>query len=460
MCSNDREAVVEAFDALAADLDRALELDFDVLTPQECLAILQRCETLRRRLPALEHPLVNQVAVTDPGEIGGKPRWVLADTLRITRGEAGRRIADAQDLGPRRSLTGEPLDPVLPAVAVAQRDGKLGAGHIAVIRSFFDYLPDQVDAGTLAQAEKHLTGLGAQCRPDELTKLAQRLADHLHPDGEEPDERAEQHRAHRRGVTLGPQDRDGMSAITGHLDPQARATLDAVLARWAAPGMANPDDETPCTSGTPTQAQIEADSRSLAQRNHDALTAMARALLASGDLGQHNGLPATIIVTTTLTELQAATGKAHTGGGTWLPMRDVIAMATHAHHYLRIHHHSKELALFHTKRLATPGQRIVLHAKERGCSHPGCTIPGYLCEVHHDTDYAATGRTDINGLSLRCGPHHQLLTTVGWKTRKRHDGTTETLAPPHQDHGQPRTNTFHHPEKLLRDDGSDDDDVP
>lgn len=103
MCSNGREQVVEVFDALAADLDRALELDFDVLTPQECLAILQRCETLRRRLPAVEHPLVNQVAITDPGEIGGKPRWVLADTLRITRGEAGRRIADAQELGPRRS---------------------------------------------------------------------------------------------------------------------------------------------------------------------------------------------------------------------------------------------------------------------------------------------------------------------------------------------------------------------
>ncbi|PIB72116.1 DUF222 domain-containing protein, partial [Mycolicibacterium brumae] len=39
---------------------------------------------------------------------------------------------------------------------------------------------------------------------------------------------------------------------------------------------------------------------------HDALVAAMRALLASGDLGQHNGLPVTVIVTTTLAELNAA----------------------------------------------------------------------------------------------------------------------------------------------------------
>ena len=81
-------------------------------------------------------------------------------------------------------------------------------------------------------------------------------------------------------------------------------------------------------------------------------------------------------------------------------------------------------------------------------------MPGYLCEVHHDTDYASTGRTDIDELTLRCGPHHRLITSSGWKTRKRHDGTTQTLPPPHLDRGQPRTNHYHHPEKLLGDNDS------
>ncbi|ORA33870.1 hypothetical protein BST20_21190, partial [Mycobacterium branderi] len=62
MRSSSREEIVEAFDALEADLKRALDLSFEVLTTPECLAMLERCETIRRRLPAVEHPLINQLA--------------------------------------------------------------------------------------------------------------------------------------------------------------------------------------------------------------------------------------------------------------------------------------------------------------------------------------------------------------------------------------------------------------
>ncbi len=50
-----------------------------------------------------------------------------------------------------------------------------------------------------------------------------------------------------------------------------------------------------------------------------------------GKLGQHNGLPVSIVVSTTLQDLEAATGKALTGGGTLVPMSDVIRWASHAH---------------------------------------------------------------------------------------------------------------------------------
>ncbi|WP_439098085.1 hypothetical protein, partial [Mycobacterium malmoense] len=33
----------------------------------------------------------------------------------------------------------------------------------------------------------------------------------------------------------------------------------------------------------------------------------------------------------------------------------------------------------------------------------------------------------------------------------------ERIPPPHLDHGQPRTNTYHHPERFLHEDDSDDD---
>ena len=47
-----------------------------------------------------------------------------------------------------------------------------------------------------------------------------------------------------------------------------------------------------------------------------------------GELGQHNGLPASVIVTTTLAELEAAAGRGLTGGGTILPMSDVIRLGS------------------------------------------------------------------------------------------------------------------------------------
>jgi hypothetical protein len=453
MGSSCRDEVVEVFDALDADLDRALGLSFDALTTPERLATLERCEKLRRRLPVVEHPLINQIAEqANETELGGKLASALANRLRISRGEASRRVHEAADLGERRALTGEPLPPPLPATAAAQRAGHLGAGHVAVIRGFCHRLPDLVDVETRTQAEAQLAQLGGQHRPDELAKLADKLTDCLNPDGTFTDN----DRARRRGITIGRQDIDGMSPINGYLTPEARATLDAVLAKLAAPGMCNPSDATPCVDGTPTQDAIEHDARSTAQRNHDALTAAGRALLASGDLGQHNGLPATIIVTTTLRELEAGSGKALTGGGTLLPMGDVIRMASHAHHYLCIFDKGQAIALYHTKRLASPGQRIVLHAKDRGCSFPNCDVPGYFTEVHHVTPYAQCRTTDVNDLTFGCGGHHPLA-EQGWTTRKLKNGDTEWIPPPHLDYGQPRTNTFHHPEKLLRADDEDDD---
>src|ERR1700729_1930834 len=355
MRSSSREEVVGVLDALEADYKHALDQTFDVLPTPERLRVLERWEQMRRWQPAVEHALINQLAEqADPTELGGKLPAALANRLRISRAEASRRIHEAADLGERRALNGEPLPPALPATAEAQRNGELGAGHVAVIRSFWHRLPDFVDIETRAKAEAQLARLAGEHRPDELARLADTLTDCLHPDGDFTDT----DRARRRGITIGRQDIDGMSPISGYLSPEARATLDAVFAKLAAPGMCNSADIERCVSGTPSQAAIQGDTRNAAQRNHDALVAAGRALLASGDLGQHNGLPASIIVTTTLQQLEAGAGKALTGGGTLLPMSDVIRLGSHAHHYLAIFDKGKALALYHTRRLASPSRAI------------------------------------------------------------------------------------------------------
>lgn len=457
MHSNTREEIVAVFDALDADVKRALDLSFDVLTTPERLALLERLEVVRRRLPVVEQPLIAELSYADPEELGGRPHWALADRLRITRAEAKRRFDETADLLPRRGLTGDLLPPSLPTVAAAQRDGRIGPAHIRILRDFWHRLPVDVDPEQAALAEQQLTKLAGGFRPDELARLADRLADCLNPDGVFSDV----DRARRRSLILGKQDPDGMSPISGYLDPVARATIDAVLARWAAPGMCNPADDSPRLDGTPDQAAIDNDTRSAGQRNHDALTALAQAVLASGRLGEHNGLPASIIISADLADLEAKPrtalsggARAQTGGGTWLPMSDVIKLAARSHHYLAVFDGAKPLALYHGKRLANRAQRLLLYATERGCTHPNCPVPAILTEVHHLYPFARNPRTHADELTLRCGVDHKLLEPTGrWTARRNSRGRVETIPPAHLDRGQTRVNYFHHPERLLYETG-------
>ncbi|NKE29365.1 DUF222 domain-containing protein, partial [Mycobacterium tuberculosis] len=169
-----------------------------------------------------------------------------------------RRIAEAEDLGERRALTGEPLPAQLTATAAAQREGKIGREHIKEIQAFFKELSAAVDLGIREAAEAQLAELATSRRPDHLHGLATQLMDWLHPDGNFSD----QERARKRGITMGKQEFDGMSRISGLLTPELRATIEAVLAKLAAPGACNPDDQTPVVDDTPDADAVRRDTRS------------------------------------------------------------------------------------------------------------------------------------------------------------------------------------------------------
>jgi hypothetical protein len=59
-------------------------------------------------------------------------------------------------------------------------------------------------------------------------------------------------------------------------------------------------------------------------------------------------------------------------------------------------HQSRPLYLGRARRIASADQRVVLYAKDRGCTAPGCDVHGYWTEVHHVDDWARGGRTDID----------------------------------------------------------------
>ena len=436
-----------ALEALGRGVEVLAAVDVDALSVRERLDALERLETLARGIRSRTYALAGSLARCGDAALGGACAKVIADVVRISPAEARRRIRDAEQLQQRTTLTGQTLPPVLPATATAWDAGLLDVEHLRAIQKFVRDLPEDIHPAAVEKAEAFLAEKAAELRPDQVEKLADRLALTLNPDGTFSDD----YRALQRGFQwCGRQRPDGMSVGRLIATPELRATIDALFAKFAAPGMCNPEDQTPTVTAEPTQAGIDADRRLNAQRHHDALSALLRTQLGDPKLGTHNGLPVTIIATTTVEQLSSAAGHAVTAGGTLLPMKDLIRMASHAYHYLCVFDRHTERALYlgRSRRIASADQRIVLHGKDRGCTAPGCDMPGYLCETHHVDEWADGGRTDIDRLTFACPAHHRLITRGGWRARKRKDGTTEWLPPP-QIPLTGGTNDFHHPERLL-----------
>jgi len=105
-----------ALDALDAAVERLGAADVRELSARERFVAVDRLETALRRLVA-----ISREQITHLEQYQGCPPVdiVLADMLRISRRDAKRRLRDAEQLGPRTTLTGEELPPLLPATAKA-----------------------------------------------------------------------------------------------------------------------------------------------------------------------------------------------------------------------------------------------------------------------------------------------------------------------------------------------------
>jgi hypothetical protein len=384
----------------------------------------ERLEALDRINRALSYRMFGEIA--DPVDGPDDPalpsdvamQHLLCSRLRITSAEAKRRFRVAVRIRPRRSLTGPSLPPELPQLATAVEAGALGDDHIAAVFRALDTLPSAVSPVDREKAERTLVSHATRQDAKFVTAVGDRIADCLNPDGNFSDE----DRAKRRGLVLGRQGIDGMSRLSGWLDPEARAYLEAVTAAI------RPGRHLPQTNHAAADVR---DGRTPAQRCHDGLKLALRHTISSGQLGVHRGVPVTVIAKTTLAELDQAAraaqdpnipmpAPARTGGTGRLPMRDLIRMASHSIHYLVVFddHSDRPLYLGRSKRTATVDQPIVCYARDGGCTRPDCLEPGYHCEAHHAVDWARGGETNADSLFFACASDHgeatsgRVITTV------------------------------------------------
>lgn len=108
------------------------------------------------------------------------------------------------------------------------------------------------------------------------------------------------------------------------------------------------------------------------------------------------------------------------------------------------------LDLGRTVRVATPRQRAVLVARDRGCVVPDCTAPLSRCEAHHVVWWRHGGTTDVENLALVCTRHHTEIHSGVWTLLMR-DGVPWAVPPRWMDPtGTPRRNTLPDAESEAR----------
>ncbi|MFE3192322.1 DUF222 domain-containing protein [Nocardia sp. NPDC059240] len=174
---------------------------------------------------------------------------------------------------------------------------------------------------------------------------------------------------------------------------------------------------------------------------------------AAATFGHHRGLKTQVILTMSLADLERGAGLASTATGGHVSINEALKMAAGTRPVLAVlDPHGIPLFLGRAKRLASPGQRLALIARDKGCTRPGCDAPASMCAVHHITDWADGGPTDLSNLALACDHCHALVndSVDGWKTvvmdkDSAHPGRCGWIAPKHVDPtGTPKVNQRHH----------------
>jgi hypothetical protein len=366
-----------------------------------------------------------------PGRLGlrGLADLIIAQ-VRCTRTEARKRAQAVERFGARRALTGEALEPVYPATAEALSQGEIASEHAAAIADTVEKIPVADRAAHATAVETTLLEHARTVDPRTVRLLGQRILAHLDPDGPSPAEERLQQSHRRLNLTRLP---DSVGLLDGQLTPTCQAIWEAILTPLAA---RRPDDA------------LGPDQRTPGQRLHDAFEEAGRRLLKTGDLPDHAGLPAQLIITMSLSDLERRAGRATTHHGGTLSIDQALKLAADGEALPAVLDDAGGiLAYGRGKRLASAGQRKALFARDRGCTFPGCDRTAAQSEIHHTTDWARGGRTDLKDLAIACGYHNNEAPKQGWRTVML-NGVPHWKPPPWHSTQEPQRNYLHHPELL------------
>lgn len=363
----------------------------------------------------------------------------LRARLRISRAEAKRRLNLTAAILPGNSITRQPVPPSFPLLTDTCSQGVLSVSGAELILQSLEQAESRLEADALATMEKQLTAVGAAQDHDFLIRTAQHWLALL--DQETPPN--EKELTQFQGVFPGRR-RNGLHHLHIYCTGEQHEVLTTAMNSGANPRLNPPAPLLPVPSGRlpkPTRPQ----------QLLNGLLGAVRAGLASGGVPAAGGLRPQVMVTishdvllagiATLCRTRADTPSAgNSVDGTNppdgpraryaghspspgtaafsgpIPLEEVRRLACDADLLPAVLGTSGQvLELGRSARLFPPHLRKALHARDRGCTFPGCTIPGPWTEAHHVTFWEHGGGTGIGNGALLCSFHHHLIHEGNWQ---------------------------------------------
>ena len=319
--------------------------------------------------------------------------------------------------------------PWLHAVVRAVSGGRLSIEGADVIRAGLGTLESAADPAALrAGLTEAAAILLAESRSLTIERLAARaraLRDQLDVEGVR---RREEERVERRFLHLTPQP-DGMTRLSGLLDPESAAVVGAAFDAATSPRRGGPRFVDP--QARRRADELVADERTTGQIALDTFVDLIRVGTDADDGTVLGSRRPAVRVLVTERDLREREGMAWIEG-----QDDAVSLETADRHVcgtgilpILFDTDGHVVNIGRSQRLHTPRQRAAIGARDGGCIIDGCDKPPSWTEVHHPEEWLRDdGETSVGNGVLLCRFHHRWVHNGGWKVIRR--GTDYLLVPP------------------------------
>ena len=193
------------------------------------------------------------------------------------------------------------------------------------------------------------------------------------------------------------------------------------------------------------------DRRTRAQRLLDGMIDCLDLAARTNKLPDNGGLKPQLFISTTEADLQRKTTDGRPGGIAFLPYSGPQPLGLFSTELcdadvttMLLGNGQEILNVGRTQRFFTKAQRKILIARDKGCSHPGCTRPAYWCDAHHIIPWMDGGETSIENGALLCRAHHIAIHQGLWSIKLTNGTPWYTPAYKLDPTQTPIRNIYHH----------------